>query len=139
MTAPVADQPAPAGTDTDTRTDDTARVDPGQRGTTRITERAAERVATRAVEEVDLACGIPRQVFGMRVGAGAPSVDATVDGEYVTVRVSLAVRWPASVRDVTRLVRDHVTERLETLTGLRVAYVDIDVPALVRSDGRRVG
>lgn len=106
--------------------------EPGERGRTRVADRVAEKVAARAAAEVDLATGVPRQILGVRFGAdGLARVDATVDGGCVMVRVALAVRWPASVRQVTQQVRDHVTERLETLTGLRVGAVDIEVCALV--------
>lgn len=110
-------------------------VDVADRGRTRIADRVVEKIAARAVAEVDQATGVPRQVLGVRLGTTGPDtrarVDADIDGGVVTVRVSMAVRWPAPVRAVTRQVRGHVTERLQTLTGLRVEQVDIDVPTLL--------
>ena len=53
----------------------------------------------------------------------------------VTVRASMAVRWPALVRTVTRQVRANVTDRVQSLTGLRVEQVDIDVTSLVADSG----
>lgn len=110
-------------------------VEVAGRGRTRIAERVVERIAARAVAEIDRATGAPRHVFGVRLGPAGPGsrahVRADVDGGVATVRVSMAVRWPASVPAVTRQVRGHVTERLWALTGLRVEQVHIDVPVLL--------
>jgi uncharacterized alkaline shock family protein YloU len=109
----------------------------GGRGRTRIADRAVERIAARAVAEIDRATGTPRQVLGVHLGSttahSSALVDAHVDGGVVTVSVSMAVQWPAPIREVTRQVRAHVIERLQTLTGLTVAQVDIDVPTLQSS------
>lgn len=116
--------------------------DPGsaaERGRTRIADRVVEKIAARAVAEVDNATGVARQLLGVRLGSPGPGsaarVDAEVDGGVVTVRAAMAVRWPAPVRAVTRQVRTHVTERVESLTGLRVEQVDIDVTTLLTGTG----
>jgi uncharacterized alkaline shock family protein YloU len=110
-------------------------VDVAGRGRTRIAGRVVERIAARAVAEVDRATGVPPKVLGVRLGSAGPDslarVEADVDGGVVTVRVSMAVQWPAPVPAVTRQVRSHVAERLQRLTGLRVEQVDIDVPVLL--------
>ena len=118
-----------------------ARVREGaaERGRTRIADRVVEKIAARAVAEVDNATGVARQALGVRLGSAGPDraarVDAEVDGGVVTVRTSMAVRWSASVRTVTRQVRAHVTDRVQSLTGLRVEQVDIDVTSLVANSG----
>ncbi|WP_163572356.1 Asp23/Gls24 family envelope stress response protein [Fodinicola feengrottensis] len=40
------------------------------------------------------------------------------------------MRWPHGIRTVCQQVRDHVTERVTTFTGLPVTAVDITVAAL---------
>lgn len=126
-------------------TDDVEGSGLAERGRTRIADRVVEKIAARAVAEVDRATGTPRQILGVRLGGTAADtrarVVADVDGGVVTVSVAMAVRWPAPVREVSRQVRAHVTGRLEDLTGLRVAQVDIDVPTLLTEnddEGRRV-
>jgi uncharacterized alkaline shock family protein YloU len=121
------------------------QVEVADRGRTRIADRVVKRITARAVAEVDRATGVPRQILGVRLGSMGPDtrarVDADVDGGVVTVRVSMAVQWPAPILAVTRQVRGHVAERLQRLTGLRVAQIDIDVPALLtgtEDEGRRV-
>jgi uncharacterized alkaline shock family protein YloU len=105
------------------------------RGATSIADRVVEKIAAQAVAEVDCATGATRRVLGMGLGSASHTtparVHAQVDGNLVTVEVSMSVVWPASVRSVTREVRRHVTDRVHELTGLRVAEVDIAVPTLV--------
>lgn len=110
-----------------------------QRGVTTITDAAIERIAARAVAEVDLATGTPRQILGVLLGGTrvhTPArVDAAVIDGVIRVRIALSVHWPAPVRRVTGQVRAHVTDRLATLTGLDVGWVDIDVPTLFTGAG----
>lgn len=114
---------------------------PGERGDLHIADRVVEKVAARAVEEVDRATGTPRRVLGVSLGAAdgddPARVDARVDGGIVSVSVSMSVRWPAPVRAVAQQVRAQVRERVQTLTGLEVAEVDIDIPTLVSATSRR--
>lgn len=133
-------------TSTSTDTDDSrngAVDEPGQRGSLTIADRVVEKVASQAVTEVDLATGTPRTVLGKTLLGRTPEpdpdrparADAHVDGDLVTVAVTLAVQWPAPVRQVADEVRRHLTARIGDLTGLQVAQVDVDVTALVT--GRR--
>ena len=123
--------------------DPTGTDDPGRRGSLTIADRVVEKVAAQAVTEVDLATGAPRTVLGRTLLGRAPEPDpdrparaqAHVDGRLVTVAVTLAVQWPAPVRQVAEQVRRHLTSRIGELTGLQVAQVDVDVPTLVT--GRR--
>lgn len=112
---------------------------PETRGSTSIADRVVERIAAQAVAEVDLATGLRRRIPRPRPGRSAAAnlsrLRAEVLDGLVTVSVSVAVRWPAPVRQVTRQVRAHVTERLQTLTGMQVGWVDIDVPTLTTTDG----
>lgn len=59
-----------------------------------------------------------------------PKTSATVDGSVATVELTLSVRWPKSVAQVTGAVRDHVRGRLTELTGLDVTEVRISVTDL---------
>lgn len=121
----------------------TAPDEPGRRGRLHIADRVVEKVASQAVTEVDLATGTPRTVLGRTLLGRAPEpdpdrrarADAHVDGGLVTVAVTLAVQWPAPVRQVADEVRRHLTARIHEMTGLEVAQVDVDVTALVT--GRR--
>jgi Asp23 family, cell envelope-related function len=101
------------------------------------------KLASRAVFEVPDAGAATPRVFGRTVpGAGhlgiretslttAPKASADVDGAVARVEVTISVRWPMSIRQVTDQVRDHLRERLHTLTGLTVAEVRVTVTNLV--------
>lgn len=105
------------------------------RGRTVIADRVVQRIAARAVAEVDNATGVARALLGLSLGKTDDTtpvrVDAEVDGDLVSLRVAMAVVWPNSVPAVTREVREHVSRRVQYLTGLRVADVDIDVTELL--------
>jgi uncharacterized alkaline shock family protein YloU len=49
----------------------------------------------------------------------------------VILDLSISVRWPASVPEVTSAVREHVRGRVHELTGLTVTEVSISVTDLV--------
>ncbi len=108
----------------------------GGPGTTRIEDKAVEKIAQQSVDDVDRASGAARHVLGVKVGSlneDTPArVNARVDGDLVSVTVSMAVRWPSSVREVTRQARNQVTDDITRFTGMRVAEVDITVPELLQ-------
>ncbi|MGN9912242.1 Asp23/Gls24 family envelope stress response protein [Phytohabitans sp. LJ34] len=112
-------------------------------GTITISDAVVAKLASRAVLEVPDAGGAVRRVLGRAVpGAGhlgiretslatAPKASADVDGSVAHVEVTISVRWPVSIRQVTEQLRDHLRERLHALTGLTVAEVRITVNDLV--------
>lgn len=109
--------------------------EPAERGRLTIDDRVVEKVAARAVTEIDRATGAPRTLFGQSLGsvrADTPArTSARVDGDIVTVTVSMSVQWPAPIREVAAQLRHRVTDRVQAITGLTVAEVDIDVPTLL--------
>ena len=119
----------------DAGTQDPTTSEPGSRGSLTIADRVVQKIAAQAVMEVDLAGGAPRTLLGARLTKADPDgparAEAHVDGNLVTLSVTLAVQWPAPVREVAEQARRHLSERVRELTGLTVAEVDIDVPALV--------
>ena len=108
----------------------------GGPGTTRIEDKAVEKITQQSVDNVDRASGAARHLLGVKVGSldeDTPArVHATVDGDLVSVTVSMAVRWPDSVREVTRQARKQITDDVVRFTGMRVAEVDITVPELLQ-------
>lgn len=140
-TAPVRphDTRATDEPDSDGRGSTSDLAEPAERGRTRIADRVVERIAARAVAEVDNATGVARRVLGVRLGSAGPDsaakVSADVDGGVVAVNAVMSVRWPAPIRTVTRQVRTNVTDRIQELTGLQVQYVDIEVATLLTDAG----
>ncbi len=108
-----------------------------------INDRVVEKMAACAVVEIPDAGGAAPRVLGRSVsGAGAfgarrtslttlPKVSVDVDGSIVVLDLSISVRWPASVPEVSSAVREHVRSRVSELTGLSVTEVAISVTDLV--------
>lgn len=109
-------------------------VDPADRGSLSVDDRVVERVAGFAVTLVEEASAAPRRVLGVSVGEvdsnTEASVKARVDGRTATIDATVAIGWPASVRTVSARLRQRVREDVESMTGVRVDHVDIDVVSM---------
>jgi len=106
--------------------------DPADRGETLIHDRVVQRIVSASAAEVSGTGGAQRRVLGVAVsGADRPVAQADVNGNVVTARVSLSMSYPSPVREIAAQVRGRVSQRVEELTGLRVAEVDVVVDALV--------
>ncbi|MDX6393180.1 MAG: hypothetical protein QOJ73_4243 [Streptosporangiaceae bacterium] len=112
-------------------------------GVISINDRVVEKLAARAAVEIPDAGGAAPRVLGHSVNAGAafggrgtsltalPKASADVDGSIVILDLSISVRWPAPVPEVSSAVREHVRSRVSELTGLTVTEVSISVTDLV--------
>jgi uncharacterized alkaline shock family protein YloU len=108
-----------------------------------IDDRVVEKMAGCAVAEIPDAGGAAPRILGRSMpGAGAfgarrrsltalPKVSADIDGSIVVLELSISVRWPASVPEVSSAVREHVRDRVSDLTGLSVTEIAISVTVLV--------
>ncbi|HEY2577769.1 MAG TPA: Asp23/Gls24 family envelope stress response protein [Streptosporangiaceae bacterium] len=108
-----------------------------------IDDRVVEKMASCAVAEIPDAGGAAPRILGRSMpGAGVfgtrrtsltalPKVSADVDGSIVVLELSISVRWPASVPEVSSAVREHVRSRVSDLTGLTVTEIAISVTDLV--------
>lgn len=110
-----------------------------QRGRTHIPDHVVERIATAAVDEVDTVVGSRRGVLGVPLGQREHAhVQAAIRGGRVVCEVRATLTYPSSVRDTARAIRTHVTERVESLTGLRVGVVDVVITGLTAQARPRV-
>jgi uncharacterized alkaline shock family protein YloU len=108
-----------------------------------INDRVVEKMAARAAIEIpDAGAAASRFLGRSMAGASAlgaretsltalPKASADVDGSRVILDLSISVRWPASVPEVSDAVREHVRARVGELAGLTVTEVSISVTALV--------
>ncbi|OII65146.1 hypothetical protein BJP40_17975 [Streptomyces sp. CC53] len=109
-----------------------------------MAERVVERIAARAVREAGRVGGVAPRLLGVPLGREgaqrASPVTAWVGGDVTSLAVTVSLVWPWSARTTTRRLRDHIIERVQNLTGLRVDHVDIDVTRLPSPSGpaRRV-
>lgn len=133
MTGSTAVLPAASG----------ARPGRTELGMISINDRVVEKMAARAAVEIpDAGAAASRFLGRSMAGAsalgarqtsldGLPKTSADVDGSRVILDLSISVRWPASVPEVSDAVREHVRARVSDLTGLTVTEVSISVAALV--------
>lgn len=99
-----------------------------ERGHLDVRPRVVEKVARRAAGEVD---GVVPSTAGRLGRTHLPDVSSSVHGRRTRLDVAVALRWGLPAADVAARVRDHVTTRVQQLTGLTVAGVDVSVDALV--------
>ncbi len=133
MTTSTAVPPAAAG----------SRPGRTELGMISINDRVVEKIAARAAVEIpDAGAAASRFLGRSMAGASAlgarqtsltalPRTSVDVNGSQVILDLSISVRWPASVPEVTDAVREHVRSRVTELTGLTVTKVSISVTALV--------
>jgi uncharacterized alkaline shock family protein YloU len=108
-----------------------------------INDRVVAKIAARAAAEIpDAGAAAPRVLRRSVSGAAAlgarqtsltelPKASADVDGSNAIVDLSISVRWPSSVPEVSRAVSEHVRSRVSELTDLTVTEVRISVTDLV--------
>lgn len=128
---PAHKQPPPAspasGSDADAVT---SLVPAEERGRTTIADKVVERIASIAANEVESV--IDTRTGWTRVVRGRlPRAEAVVAGGTSRITVEVAATWPTPLNSVAGRVRDHVSERVSTLTGVNVTAVDVSIADVV--------
>ncbi len=103
---------------------------PEERGRTTVADKVVERIASIATSEIEGATDKRSGVL-RAVRAGLPRAEAVVAGGTSRIKVEVAATWPTPLSRVAGQVRDHVAERITTLTGMTVAAVDVTVADVV--------
>lgn len=107
-----------------------------ERGSTQIADIVVTKVAGIAAREVpgvyDLGGGTARAWGSVthKVGIGdgyGQGVSVEVGEREAAVDLTVVIEYGESIPDVVRRIRDNVTKRLEGITGLKVAEVNIAV------------
>lgn len=106
-------------------------------GITTVAPLVCEKIAARAAAEVDgvevVQTGLGRLVPWSAPPAAGASAD--VQGQSVSVELTVTVRYPLPVGRTAREVRERVTRRLGELAGLAVRDVTVNVGGLPSGDG----
>lgn len=108
-----------------------------RRGRLVLADRVVEKIAGQAAAEVATSAGRSGGFLGIGSEDDAtarPKVDVTLSAESADLSLAVGIAYPGSIRRATEEVRAHVTERVETLTGVDVRRVDIDVKFLALSE-----
>ncbi|MGW7461035.1 Asp23/Gls24 family envelope stress response protein [Streptomyces sp. NPDC054797] len=96
-----------------------SKVQPGERGATRIADRVVAKIAAQAAREVSTpAVGAP------------PHTTVTVHHDIARVRVSLELGYPADLAAQCAAVRRQVAQRVGEYAQMSVPEVDIDIEHL---------
>lgn len=117
-----------------------AAVEPSdERGRTTIAESVVAKIAALAAREVAGVDSLGGTVSGAlagvvgRVRGPAPTtsgVGVEVGTRQAAVDLTMKVRYPFPIHEVAESVRQNVTERIESMTGLQVVEVNIAVTDL---------
>ena len=110
-----------------------------------IADRVVAKIASRAAVELPhVGAAAPRVLGRSMEGLSSrstdldamPKCDATVDGDHAFLSLTVSIRWPQSVPETCRQLREHLGVRVHALTGLSVRDVDVNVDALVTEQPR---
>jgi uncharacterized alkaline shock family protein YloU len=110
-----------------------------ERGSTTIADGVVAKIATLAAQEVygvsrlgGAVSGAIGSVVGRIRGSehDTSGVSVEVGEREAAVDISMTVEYPASLHEVADAVRERVIERVESMTGLRVVEVNINVTDL---------
>lgn len=112
--------------------------DPEHRGSLSIGHPVVRKVAERAADDVPGTTTAERRIAGLQLGRHGTSVRVSGRDNDVDLVLDLALRYPGSVPDVTRAVRDSVTGAVERITSYRVRSLSITVSALEAAQQPRV-
>lgn len=113
---------------------------PGGRGSTSIQDSVIAKIASLAAREVGGVAGL-----GGSISAGLGSLVGRIRGDehrtggvgvevgqrQAAVDLTLQVTYPSPIAQVAEAVRNHVVQRLQSLTGLEVVEVNVLVTDLV--------
>jgi uncharacterized alkaline shock family protein YloU len=113
-------------------------VSPRRRGSLVVAEKVLEKVAGQAATEVASVSGTSGGFLGIGSEpdrAARPKVDATLSEESADLSVSVGIAYPGSIRRAATELREHLTRRVEELTGFAVRRVDVDVTLLPLQEG----
>lgn len=108
-------------------------------GTTTIDQAVVSKIASIAVREVDgvhhlggaisgAVASVVKRIRGDEHGTAGVGVE--VGTRQAAVDITMVAEYPVPLQELTRSVRDNVTSRIESLTGLEVVEVNIVVTDL---------
>ena len=107
--------------------------DGGQRGSLRIADKVAQRLAVHATVGTP---GVARRAAGLDklTGRALPSAQVSVASNRAAAHLKVAVTWPHPLAEVAAAVQRNVADALHVLGGLQVDRVDVTVSHLSVTD-----
>lgn len=111
---------------------------PEERGVTTIPPAVVARIAAQAASEVTHVGGAAGGVLGLRARRdfdSRPTAECDLYGTVAALSLDAGVAFPVNLAAACTGLREHVRARVESLTGLQVGRMDIEVSWL--HPGRR--
>lgn len=101
-----------------------------------VRETVVEKVAAESARSLPAVSAVGGALLPRMTGSPKrPKVEVTLSGSVASLRVHLALPFPAPIRDITEHVREHLRHEVHRLTGVTVHYVDITVGGLEVGEG----
>ena len=104
------------------------------RGRLEISRTALRRIAEHAADRVHGSARVRRRVGGLQLSEQGASARLTGPDRELRVRLDVALRYPASIRETVGSLREKVSTELGRIAGCRVREVEVTVSALVPVD-----
>lgn len=120
-----------------------SRRDVGSRGSTSMSKKVLEKIASQVARDETQAGGTSGGFLGIgsRVDFTArPEADVELAGNIASLKVTVGLPYPLPLRRATDQLRQRIAERVTDLTGVQVRQVDITVAWLrpkALTSGRR--
>lgn len=134
---PTADAGSPAaGSDTlpdagGHRLPDKALPAPEERGALEVHQTVVRKVAEHAADNTPGTLPARRKIGGVTVGQQGASAKVDGRGNEVDIRLDVALRYPAPVRETVAELRRRVMDEVHHTTGYQVHSLDVTVSALL--------
>ncbi|MCI2419887.1 Asp23/Gls24 family envelope stress response protein [Saccharopolyspora sp. K220] len=110
------------------------RTDPGERGRLRISRTVLRKIAEHAADQDPGSARTRRRIAGVGLGEHGASAQLSGPDDALRVRLDVALRYPAPVRETVASVRKRVGAELRRIADFRVRAIDVTVSALVPAD-----
>ncbi|MFN3600835.1 MAG: Asp23/Gls24 family envelope stress response protein [Dietzia sp.] len=111
-----------------------------QRGATTIPSSVVARIAEQVASEYSHIGGSAGGVLGLgarRDFDSRPSAECDLYGTVAALRLDVGIAFPVDLAATCRGLREHVRNRVERLTGLKVGRLDIEISWLHPATGTR--
>ncbi|MGP4017400.1 Asp23/Gls24 family envelope stress response protein [Saccharopolyspora sp. 5N708] len=113
---------------------DVERDDPGERGRLQISRTVLRKIAEHAADQDPGSARTRRRIAGVGLGEQGASAQLSGPDDALRVRLDLALRYPAPLRETVASVRKRVGEELRRIADYRVRAIDVTVSALIPAD-----
>ena len=104
---------------------------PEERGALEVHQTVVCKVAEHAADDTPGTLPARRTVAGVGVGQQGASAKVDGGGNEVDIRLEVALRYPAPVRETVAELRRRVIDEVRRITGYQVHSVDVTVSALL--------